>query len=123
MQKEDLNNILEVIEQYFQGIYQGDIDMLQRVFHPQTFLFGDINGKPYQKTVKEYLEGVQNRKSPKELGEAFRMKTLSVEVLNGIAYARLISPMFEFKYHDYLAFNKIDGKWVIVNKIFTNVNV
>ena len=37
MQKEDLNNILEVIEQYFQGIYQGDIDRAPKSISPSDF--------------------------------------------------------------------------------------
>jgi len=112
-----------VLSNYFQGIFTGDVDLLRSTFHPQAVVAGDINGKPYFKTLDEYLEGVKNRKSPLELGETFRMDIKSIEIINSIAVARLHVPMFEFNYYDLISLNKVNEKWVIVNKLLTNVNV
>lgn len=114
--------IASVINNYFQGIFTGNTTLLESVFHPQALLFGSITGEPYCKNLQEYLEGVQNRKSPYEIGESFRMKILSIEVMGFIAYAKLLTPMFEFFYYDYLALSNINGKWVIVNKLFSHDN-
>lgn len=122
MFEKEAADIQETIAEYFKGIFFGDIPKLKSVFHPQCLLFGDINGQPYFKTVNEYLEGVQNRKSPNELGETFKMKILSIELINSIAYVKLHVPMLGYNYHDFISMNKIDGRWMIVNKLFTNLS-
>ena len=76
---------------------------------------------PYFKNLGEYLEGVKNRKCPKELGETFNMKVLSIEILGNNAIAKLHLPMLGFNYYDLMSLSNIDSKWVIVNKLFTNV--
>ena len=121
MYKDESVAIQNTINTYFEGIYQGNINHLKSAFHREALLFGDINGDPYFRTLDQYLEGVKNRKSPKELGEAFHMKTLSIELLGLIAIAKLHVPMLGFNYYDILSFSKIEGKWVIVNKLFTHV--
>jgi hypothetical protein len=122
MHEESVIEISKVIEKYFNGIFYGEVGLLAEVFHPKALLFGDVNGEPYFKTNGEYLEGVKNRKSPAELGETFRSKILALEIQNGIATARLSTPMFEYNYHDYLSLNRIDEKWWIVSKLFTHIN-
>jgi hypothetical protein len=123
MYKEDTTAIQLVIEDYFNGIFYGDTEKLKTVFHPSALLFGDINKKPYFKTLDDYLEGVRNRKSPHALEEKFRMKIIAIEILGNIANVKLNVPMFEFNYYDFLAFNKVDGKWLVINKLFTHIPI
>lgn len=120
MYKEEIQELYLTIQNYFDGIFYGDTVKLQSVFHPRSLLFGDIKGQPYLKNVEEYIEGVKNRKSPSSLGESFRMKLISIEILNQVAYAKLHCPMYDFNYYDYIALNKTEGKWLIVNKLFTD---
>jgi hypothetical protein len=112
-----------VLSNYFNGVFNGDTDLLRSAFHPQALVSGDVNGQPYFKTLDQYLDGVKNRKSPFELGEGFRMEIISIEIINMIAVAKTRLPMFEFNYHDLLSLSKINGEWVIVNKLLTNVSI
>jgi len=121
MFEQDVKEIQAVIINYFEGIFYGDIDKLESAFLPQCLLIGDINRQPYFKNLQEYLSGVRSRKSPDELGEEFRMKILGIESVNDIAYAKLHLQMLGFNYYDYVSLSRIDGRWLIVNKIFTNV--
>jgi hypothetical protein len=122
VERETVNQIAAVLENYFQGIYSGDVQLLQHVFHIRCTLFGDINNERYLKSLDEYLNVVKNRKSPKELGETFRMEIVSIDVLRNIAYAKVHVPMFDFNYYDYLSLLRNDqGAWQIVNKLFTHV--
>ncbi|SFD48014.1 nuclear transport factor 2 family protein [Flavobacterium phragmitis] len=114
--------ITAVLMNYFNGIYNGDVPLLQSVFHPQAIIGFDLNGETHFKTVNQYLEGVKNRKSPKELGEEFKMKILSLEIINNTAVAKVQVPIFEFDYYDLLSLIVVDGKWVISNKLATKVN-
>ncbi|MGF7042605.1 nuclear transport factor 2 family protein [Mucilaginibacter lappiensis] len=106
---------------YLKGIYEGDIDLLRKVYHSGTLVFGDINGVPYAKTLDQYLDGVKNRVSVKDSGKPFRGIITSIDVVNSIAVAKLHVKMYDFNYDEFLSFHKIDGKWVIVNKMLTDV--
>ena len=113
--------IQAVIQNYFEGIYNGDELRLKEAFHSETLLFGDIKGIPYFKAVTEYIDGVKSRKSPKDLGEDFKMEILSIEILGTNAIVRAQLPMLGYNYFDFLSLAKIKGDWKIVNKLFTHV--
>ncbi|CAC9974338.1 hypothetical protein FLAPXU55_02035 [Flavobacterium panici] len=119
----EIQAITDAIENYyFKGIYEGDELLLGSIFQPGTFLFGDINGQPYFKTVDLYLDGVKNRQSPKDSGKPFKGEILHISVVNSIAVAELNVKMYDFNYRDFLSFHKINGKWLIVNKMLTDTN-
>ncbi|WP_431241312.1 nuclear transport factor 2 family protein [Flavobacterium sp. P21] len=107
---------------YFKGIYEGDVMLLGSIFYPGSFVFGDVKGQPYFKTVDLYLNGVQNRQSPKDSGKPFKGEILNIKVVNSIAVAELNVKMYDFNYRDFLSFHKIDGKWLIVNKMLTDLS-
>jgi hypothetical protein len=121
MFNKQLDEIQAVIQNYFEGIYNGDIVQLKEVFHSGTLLFGDIKGVPYFKTVTDYIDGVKNRKSPKGLGEDFKMEILSIEILGNNAIVKAQLPMLGYNYFDFLSLAKINEDWKIVNKLFTHV--
>jgi hypothetical protein len=120
--KQDSLAIGQVLEnQYFKGIYEGDIEVLRPVYHPGTLLFGDVKGQPYAKTLDQYLDGVKNRQSVKDSGKPFKGTIISIDVVNSIAVAKIHVKMYDFNYDEFLSFHKIDGKWFIVNKMITDV--
>jgi len=119
----EIQAITDAIENYyFKGIYEGDEILLGSIFQPGTFLFGDVNGQPYFKTVDLYLDGVKNRQSPKDSGKPFKGEILHISVVNSIAVAELNVKMYDFNYRDFLSFHKINGQWLIVNKMLTDTS-
>jgi len=121
MFSKQLEEIQAVIQNYFEGIYNGDEVQLKEVFHPGTLLFGDIKGVPYFKAITEYIDGVKSRKSPKDLGKDFKMEILSIELLGNNAIVKAQLPMLGYNYFDFLSLAKINEDWKIVNKLFTHV--
>ncbi len=122
MYTENRKAIEELIASYFEGIFNGDVEKLEKCFHENTYLYGDIKGVDYLKSKSAYIEGVQNRQSPKSLGEEFRMSIIGLDVLGKVAMAKLHVPFSGYNYYDYLSFSKIAGEWKIVNKVFTHVD-
>ncbi|MGN6397915.1 MAG: nuclear transport factor 2 family protein [Mucilaginibacter sp.] len=121
-QQTDEIAISKVLEDYyFKGIYEGDIQTLKNIYHPGTLLFGDVKGQPYAKTLQQYLDGVANRQSPKDSGKPFKGEVISVKVINSIAVATVHVKMYDFNYEEFLSFHKIDGRWLIVNKMISDV--
>ena len=115
--------IREALENYyFKGIYEGNLDLLQKIYHPGTLLFGDVKGQPYAKTLDQYLDGVKNRQSPKDSGKPFKGEILSVKLVNSIAVAEVKVKMYDFNYYELLSFHKLEGRWLIVNKMISDVS-
>ena len=106
---------------YFKGIYEGDINTLGNILNPGTLLFGDVKGQPYAKTLGQYLDGVAHRQSPIDSGKPFKGTIISVDVVNSIAVAKVQVKMYEFNYDEFLSFHKINNRWMIVNKMITDV--
>ncbi len=122
-QKTDSLAISQALENYyFKGIYEGNISTLGNIFNPGTLLFGDVKGQPYAKTLVQYLDGVANRQSPKDSGKPFKGDIISIDVVNTIAVAKVHVKMYEFNYSEFLSFHKIEGRWLIVNKMISDVN-
>lgn len=122
-QQTDTAVISQVLENYyFKGIYEGDLNALNKVFNPGTLLFGDVKGTPYAKTLDQYLDGVQHRQSPKDSGKPFKGEILNIYVVNSIAIAEVKVTMYDFLYHEFLSFHRIDGNWYIVNKMISDIN-
>ncbi len=113
-----ISNALE--NYYFKGIYEGDLNELGQTFNPGTLLFGDVKGEPYAKTLDQYLDGVKNRQSPKDSGKPFKGEILNIRVVNSIAVAEVRVKMYDFIYHEFLAFHKFNGRWLIVNKMISD---
>ena len=121
--KQDSTAIASALEDvYFKGIYEGSLDLLNQVYYTGTLLFGDVKGQPYAKTLAQYLDGVKNRQSPKDSGKPFKGEILSIKVVNSIAIAEVKVKMYDFNYHEFLSFHKLDGRWLIVNKMISDTN-
>jgi len=119
--KQDSLAIAEALgNRYFIGIYEGDTALLSTVYYGGTLLFGDVKGQPYAKTLEQYLDGVKNRQSPKESGKPFKGEILCIRVVNSIAIAEVKVKMYDFVYHEFLSFHKIDGQWLLVNKMISD---
>jgi len=114
----EISRVLE--DNYFKGIYEGDVATLKSIYLPGCLVVGDIKGTPYFKTIAEYLDGVKNRQSVKDSGKPFKGEIISIDVVNSIAIAKLHVKMYDFNYDEFLSFHKIDGRWLIVNKMLTD---
>lgn len=120
--EKDKTSIEQALEKYyFGGLYDGDLNLLKQIFNEGTLLFGDVKGQPYAKTLDQYLDGVKNRQSPKDSGKPFKGEIISIKVVNSIAVAEVKVKMYDFNYYDILSFHQINGKWLIVSKMLTDV--
>ena len=115
--------IAEALENYyFKGIYEGDLDLLDKIYYKSTLLFGDVKSQPYFKTLDQYLDGVKNRQGPEDSGKPFKGEIISIRVVNSIAIAEVKVKMYDFNYYEFLSFHKFDERWLIVNKMISDVS-
>lgn len=118
---EDIVAITGMLDKYyFRGIYEGNLDLLNQIYFKGTLLFGDVKRQPYAKTLAEYLDGVKNRQSPKDSGKPFEGNIISIRVINSVASIEVKVKMYDFNYHEFLSFHKLNDKWFIVNKMISD---
>jgi hypothetical protein len=117
----DTNEIVELVQRYFDATWRGDVAQLRTVFDARAIVAGEVNGQPYFKSIDEYLEGVANRKSPAELGEKPEMELLMLDVQQNIATAKLHVRMLGFNYYNYFSIIRQHEKWLVITKTLTNV--
>ena len=121
--KKDSTAISMALEDYyFKGIYEGNLDLLKQVYNTGTLLFGDVKGQPYAKNLDQYFDGVKNRQSPKDSGKPFHGEIIAINVVNSIAVAEVMVTMYDFHYHEFLSWHQLNGQWVIVNKMITDLD-
>ena len=117
----DTNELVELVQRYFDATWRGDVAQLRTVFDPRAIVAGEVNGQPYYKTIDEYLAGVASRKSPAERGEKVEMELLMLDVQQNIATAKLHVRMLGFNYYNYFSIMRQQEKWLVITKTLTNV--
>lgn len=107
------------LQLYFDGLYEGDVDKLARVFHPSAVLSSATDGSLAQMTCAEYLDLVRSRPSPKSRNAPRVDKVLSIDTSGpNAAVAKVECAVHPRYFTDFNTFAKVDGTWRIVSKIY-----
>lgn len=113
----DLNDIEAVLHSYFDGLYHGDVAKLNSIFHPDAWL----KAPGVRRSLNQWLKDVAERTTPAELNQARAFKILAIDVVQDQAMAKIHCPLFDFNYIDFLGLLKEEGKWSIVNKMYSDI--
>ena len=116
--------LAQAMQLYFDGFYNGDVEMLRKVFHPDCHLISGVGGKLANDPMETVYARVRGRAKPSDAGQARYVRILSID-LSGPETA-LVTCRIALEprlYTDYLNFVKIDGTWRIVSKIYTWVAI
>ncbi len=114
--------IQNLIDDYFEVIHAQDMDLFDRVFHPSCCLYSAQGGELVVRPYAVYREQVANRQSPKELGNTRRDKVLMNDQLSDtLALVRVQLEMFGGVMQDYLNIVYLNGKWVVMAKMYERV--
>lgn len=115
----DFQQITQVIEYYFDGLYNGDTQLLDNIFQNESWLITPCG----RRDKKQWLKDVANRATPKELQQDYLFSILAIDIISDQAMVKVYCPIFEFKYIDFLGLIKSDNQWQIVSKMYTDVAV
>ena len=114
--------IQSLIDDYFEVIHAQDMDLFDRVFHPSCCLYSAQGGELVVRPYAVYRDQVANRQSPKGLGNARRDKVLMVDQISDtLALVKIQLEMFGGVMQDYLNLVYLDGKWVVMAKMYERV--
>ncbi len=115
--KEDAQIIKALLQDYFDGLYEGDVEKLRNIFHDDALL----KGNNYRKSRDEWLAAVATRANPKDEGLDYGFKVISLDVVDNQAMAKVDVPLLAAHFIDFLGLLKEDGTWKIVNKMYTTI--
>ncbi|MET1076816.1 MAG: nuclear transport factor 2 family protein [Pseudomonas sp.] len=106
--------VLALMQDYFDGLYEADVDKLRGLFHPDAYL----KAPGLRRSLEEWLSQVAARPVPKQQGDAYGFKVLALEVLEEQAMVKVDCPLLGQRYLDFLGLLKENGRWLIVNKMY-----
>ena len=92
----DYQAIIGVLNDYFDGLYHGNVEKLRSIFHEDAVL----KGNEYRKTRDEWLDAVANRPVPREEGMGFDFNILSLEIVGDQAMAKVEAPLLAAHFID-----------------------
>jgi len=115
----DESEIREVIQAYFDCMFESDSDKAYQAFHPNARITGYNRGQLQEMDVATFATFVASKRpSAKEKGEAPMLEVLSTHVAGETAVARVRDVYLGRTFIDTLSFLKSDGRWQIYNKLF-----
>lgn len=111
--------IRQTVQYYFDGGKNRDSLTLRKAFHPEARMLFARDGELVLVPIGEYITRVgSERLKPGEVDSTER-KVVSVDVVGDAAVAKLELKRPSALLTDYMSLLKVDGRWLIVNKIFT----
>lgn len=112
----DVKSINDVIGVYFQGHATNKPDVMRSAFLPSAHIEGLRNGAFVSWTVDEY---VANFRGQPAADEASRTRVIDVVDKSGTAaMVRATLKHGATTFTDYFVLLKVDGKWLIANKVY-----
>lgn len=115
-QSEDEREVRAALDHYLQGHATGDGAHFALVFHPDSKLYFNRDGKFSTRTSAEYIGGASGKPPADEAQR--RRRIVSVDVTGDAAQAKIELDYPTTFFTDYFNLLRVDGKWLIVNKTF-----
>src|SRR5215510_14406654 len=122
MSSDERSAIEQTVQTYLDGLYEGDADKLASVFHETSALTYEHDGKLAVLPREQWLKAVRERGSPKSKGLARDDAILQVDQAGPTtAFVKVKCQIPPRYFTDYLSLLKIDGRWVVAQKVFSTV--
>jgi Putative lumazine-binding len=122
MSSDDRSAIEQTIQTYLDGLYDGDADKLAAVFDETSALTFEHNGKVTVLPLAQWLKSVRERPAPKAKGLPRDDAILLIDQSGPTtAFAKVKCQIPPRYFTDYLSLLKLDGRWVVVQKVFATV--
>lgn len=107
-----------LVQDYFLGMYEGDVERLRRIFHPQCWLFGENPRGSHAFPVAGFIDQIASEPVPEAEGEPFDMHLVSSDRTGSVAVAKVSVRYQGRRFTDYLTLQKAADGWRIVGKLF-----
>ena len=111
--------IEKVIRTYFDLLYKGDKDLIEKVFLSEANVSSLSNGKIVKIDMDGFWKRIAERQSPESIGETRDDKIILIDISSPTtAMVKVKCNILHNNYTDYLSLFKVSGKWRIISKVF-----
>lgn len=111
--------ITALLQDYFDGLYDGDLDKFARVFHPNSHLYATDGAALSDLPRAEYFELIRGRTSPRDQALARYDRILSIHKAGPDTALATVNCAIPPRYFtDYLTLLRSAGGWQIISKTF-----
>jgi hypothetical protein len=111
--------IEQVIQTYFDGLYEGDTAKLAAAFHPCSHLYWAKDGGVGDMPREEWLEAVKSRPSGAARGLKRDDRILMLDISGPeTAFVKVACQLPPRYFTDYLVLNRTSVGWKIVSKVY-----
>ena len=123
MSSNDRQAIEQMAQTYLDGLYEGDADKLASVFHDTSVLTYEQDGKLVVLPREKWQ--TMGRERPKHKDKSLPRDDVILMIDQSgptTAFVKLKCQIPPRYFTDYLNLLKIDGRWVVAQKVFATVN-
>ena len=114
----ELEPVIAMIDNYFQGMYHGDQERLRIAFHANAKLYGYRDGAFIELGLDEWLDRISTRPIPAKNDEPFEMTIDTNDMTGKVGSVKARDLYMGLRFTDYLNIAKVEGCWQILNKTF-----
>jgi len=115
----DRSTVEAVVNNYFDGLYEGDADKLAAVFHPSADLRWLEKGALQVLTVPDWLDRVRKRASARAEGKPREDFIVTIDRSDDCtAFIKVRCELPPRYFTDYLVAMKLSDGWQIVSKSY-----
>lgn len=108
----------ELVEAYYQGMYAGDADLLRRVFDPSARICGFFADRFLNSDLEAFVQAMASGPTPLSLGQEKHLETIDVRRDGNVATAVVRDTVRGMTFVDHLALVRGTKGWKAVNKIY-----
>jgi hypothetical protein len=113
-------DIAAALAPYFEGFYEGDIDKLKSIFHPNCHLYSAPDAALLDFDMETVYGRVSGRTNPSERGDPKEDSIISIDQAGPeCAFAKVKIALGNNNYTDYLTLLKLDDRWQVIGKTFS----
>lgn len=115
----DLHEIEQVLQTYFDGLYEGDTTKLAQAFHDVAHLFGVEDGKLTDMSRAQWFDLIRSRASAQSRDLKRHDWVVQIDRSGpNTAFAKVHCQIPPRYFTDYLTLTKLAGGWRIVSKTY-----
>ncbi|MFI8123753.1 nuclear transport factor 2 family protein [Acinetobacter sp. ABJ-A23_2] len=119
MQNNAISEIQQQLEQYFDGLYFCDVQLLNNIFHSDAIYINVTEQPVLRLSMAEYFPIVASRISPASKRQTRQDKISSINLVHErLALVHVECVIHPKYFYDALTFVFEDGKWKIISKVF-----
>jgi hypothetical protein len=119
MTSQGFDQIQDLLEAYYQGMYAGDGDLLRRVFDPTARLRGFFAETYVESDLDQFVGRMTAGPSPQTLGESRHLEVVDVLADGAIGTAIVRDTLHGMTFVDHLSIVRGPAGWKVVSKAYT----